>query len=110
MSKISFALRLLIEELIKEGIVRSEDILAALGEEMEFYHVKFVRRYNYKEIAEELRKKGRVFLPLSRRGAYYAHNRLRKILGVDVQRERVVIETEEGVEEGYLFYLPQKEE
>ena len=109
MSKISFALKLLIEELIKEGIVRAEDILAALGEEMEFYHVKFVRRYNYEEIAEELRKKGRVFLPLSRRGAYYAHNRLRKILGVEVRRERVVVETEEGIEEGYLFYLPQKE-
>ena len=109
MSKISFALKLLIEELIKEGIVRAEDILAALGEEMEFYHVKFVRRYNYKEIAEELRKKGKVFLPLSRRAAYYAHNRLRKILGVEVRRERVVVETEEGIEEGYLFYLPQKE-
>jgi len=110
MSKIGFALKMLIEELIKEGVVRAEDILVALGEEMEFYHVKFVRRYNYKEVAEELRRKGKVFLPLSRRGAYYAHNRLRRILGGRVQRERVVVETEEGVEEGYLFYLPQEEQ
>jgi len=92
----------LIHELHRIGVVNKNRIAEAIGID-EVFFVREMGRYNYVEIAEEL-KKHPVFMSVDRKRAVYARKKLEEILGTKVIKKRAKF----GAAEGYLFILPQQ--
>ncbi|MHC1636324.1 MAG: hypothetical protein ACXQTS_06900 [Candidatus Methanospirareceae archaeon] len=106
--RLTDAVGLLLQVLIKQGLVDGIRLLNMLGER-EVVKIHFSRRYDYDKVADWLRSYGVIFLPISRKRAYFAHKKLEEMLKDEgwVEKERA----EWGDEKGYLFYfLPKPKE
>jgi len=68
---------------------------------MSVVKIKFDKRVNYKEVAKWLSEGYPVFIPIDRRRAYYAGNRLSELLNIKVNRKPAMWENEKG----YFFFI-----